>query len=119
MESTKFEFDKLTVVHPAAKILAKSNAKFDSGKNLTIEEAVWFWGSTHSIETLNFAGKNGWQIKAVTTNKTKIGIEDTYFLQRDNTHLNFGKNTLREEYHASDLYKEHTKKRDELTKREK
>lgn len=118
MESPKFEFDKLTIIYPTEKIHAKINAKFDSGKNFTIEESVFFWRPTHCIESLNFAGQNGWQIKAVTTKETKDGVKDTYYLQRDDSHLKFGKMTIREEYQASDIYKKHKKQRDDMTKRE-
>ncbi|NTV31481.1 hypothetical protein HGA91_05905 [candidate division WWE3 bacterium] len=119
MEYPKFEFYKITIVSPSDKVLSKSNKKFDSGENFTVEESIWFWRPTHDIEVLNFAGENGWEIRAVTSKETNEGIEDTYFLQRNNMHPNFGKLTFNEEYHESALYKEHERLRAELRNRKK
>ena len=93
------------------------NRKFDTEQNFTIEESVVFWRPTHSIEALNFAGQIGFQIKAVVNKETKDGEMDIYYLQRQSDHPNFGKKTFREEYHESNLYKEHKNQIDKMTKR--
>ena len=117
MENTKFEFDKLKVTYPADKILDKTNKKSQTGEAFTTEEAIWFWRPTSDLETLNFAGANGWQIKTVVNKETENGEVDIYYLERNSSHPNFGKLTLREEYQKSELYEEHRKKQDNLTKR--
>jgi hypothetical protein len=118
MENTKFEFYKLKVIYPPNKILNKLNIKFDTGKNFTTEESINFFRETHNLETLNFAGRNGWQIKAITNKEGGDGEIDIYYLQRNSNHSKFGKMTFREEYHESDLYKKHENQRKKIIKRQ-
>ena len=116
MKNIKFEFDKLKVTQPTDKQLKITNRKSETGEKMTVEEAITFWRPTHDIETLNFSGQNGWEIKAVANKETKEGDIDIYFLQRNSEHPNFGKMTLREEYQQSELYKKHTEQWKKLIK---
>lgn len=109
----EYEFTQIRVLYPSEKILGKINQKLDSDESLTTQESIYFYATTQGLEKLKFAGKQGWQIKAVCIEERSDGMSRLYFLERDSKHSNFGKE-LNDEYMKSGLHEKHLEARTSL-----